>query len=130
MNEYIRRFWLTSLIVFSCGINTANAASTNVAGTNTTETNTAVTNTTIGTWLTDSIIKRYQPTIDVLTHHGWDHSNSIVMHGMEKIYYRSHDKTYLTYVAIKPITVPRKEIKQYSHGYVGVLMATSVMETY
>ncbi len=37
---------------------------------------------------------------------------------------------YQAYVAIKPITVPRPEIKQYSHGYVGVLMAASVMETY
>ena len=52
----------------------------------------------MGTWLADSIIERHQPTIDVLTHHGWDHSNSIVMHGMEKIYHRTKDKRYLNYI--------------------------------
>jgi len=37
---------------------------------------------------------------------------------------------YQGYVAIKAISVPRKETKQYSHGYVALLMASSVMETY
>ena len=43
-------------------------------------------NTSIGTELSNAIIKRYSPTIDNMTHHGWDHSNSVIIHAMEKIY--------------------------------------------
>ena len=52
----------------------------------------------VAEWLSDSIIQRYQPTIDVLTHHGWDHSNSIVMHAMAKVYLQTNNPQYLAYV--------------------------------
>ncbi len=52
----------------------------------------------IGTQVADAIIARYQPTIDVLTHHGWDHSNSIVLHGIEKIYLHNKNAQYLDYI--------------------------------
>lgn len=52
----------------------------------------------VGPWVADAIIARYQPTIDVLTHHGWDHSNSIVMHAMEKIYAKNKNSRYLDYI--------------------------------
>jgi len=83
MSKYILGLYLTSIILLSGSITTVKAKSTE---------------TPLGTRVADNIIKRYQPTIDVLTHHGWDHSNSIVMHGMEKIYYRTLDKTYLAYI--------------------------------
>lgn len=51
-----------------------------------------------GEWLANSIIKRYTPTIDAMTHHGWDHSNSAILHGIEKIYLKHHDKKYLKYI--------------------------------
>lgn len=52
----------------------------------------------VGTQVADAIIARYQPTIDVLTHHGWDHSNSIVLHGIEKIYLHNKNAQYLDYI--------------------------------
>ncbi len=51
-----------------------------------------------GEWVTDSIIKRYQPTVDIMTHHGWDHSNSVILHGIEKIYLRNRNSAYLAYI--------------------------------
>lgn len=48
--------------------------------------------------LSDAIIKRYQPTIDALSHHGWDHSNSVVLHAMEKVYQRTKNTNYLNYI--------------------------------
>ncbi|GGY81831.1 unsaturated rhamnogalacturonyl hydrolase YteR [Cellvibrio zantedeschiae] len=51
-----------------------------------------------GNWLAGSIVKRYTPTIDAMTHHGWDHSNSAILHGIEKIYLKNHDKKYLRYI--------------------------------
>lgn len=54
--------------------------------------------TPVGTRLADNIIQRYQPTINVMTHHGWDHSNSIILHGIEKIYLKTQNENYLTYI--------------------------------
>ncbi|SMF38668.1 unsaturated rhamnogalacturonyl hydrolase [Alteromonadaceae bacterium Bs31] len=52
----------------------------------------------VGTSFADAIIQRYQPTIDVVTHHGWDHSNSVVLHGMEKVYKVTGKREYLQYI--------------------------------
>ncbi len=52
----------------------------------------------VGTELSNAIIKRYGPTIDPMGGYGWDHANSAVLHGMEKIYLRTHDKAYLNYI--------------------------------
>ncbi|MDO3385453.1 glycoside hydrolase family 88 protein [Gilvimarinus sp. SDUM040013] len=52
----------------------------------------------VGVWLADAIVERHQPTIDALTHHGWDHSNSIVLHGIEKIYAQYRKPTYFRYI--------------------------------
>jgi unsaturated rhamnogalacturonyl hydrolase len=51
-----------------------------------------------GVKFSNAIIERYQPTIDVMTNKGWDHSNSIILHGMEKIYARTNNVTYLNYI--------------------------------
>jgi unsaturated rhamnogalacturonyl hydrolase len=52
----------------------------------------------VGEAVVRAIIQRYQPTIDVLTLHGWDHSNSIVLHGIEKIYEKNKNPEYLHYI--------------------------------
>lgn len=52
----------------------------------------------IGTELSEAIITRYQPTINSMTQKGWDHSNSIILHGMEKIYLKNKDPKYLEYI--------------------------------
>ena len=54
--------------------------------------------TTLGEQFAASIISRYQPTIDVMTHKGWDHSNSIILHGMEKIYEHTKNPAYIKYI--------------------------------
>ncbi len=54
--------------------------------------------TNFGIQFSDAIINRYQPTIDGLTHKGWDHSNSIILHGMEKVYSNTRNKKYLAYI--------------------------------
>ncbi|AHM63389.1 hypothetical protein D770_25730 [Flammeovirgaceae bacterium 311] len=54
--------------------------------------------TNFGEQFSNAIIIRYQPTIDELTHKGWDHSNSIILHGMEKIYLNTRNPEYLTYI--------------------------------
>lgn len=46
----------------------------------------------------DAIIERYQPSIDVMTNKGWDHSNSIILHGIEKIYTKTNNPAYLKYI--------------------------------
>ncbi|MCU4676559.1 glycoside hydrolase family 88 protein [Catenovulum sp. 2E275] len=53
---------------------------------------------TLGEDTSNAIITRYQPTIDALTHHGWDHSNSVIMHGMEKIFHNTGNQTYFKYI--------------------------------
>ena len=52
----------------------------------------------IGAELSDDIITRYQPTINTMTGKGWDHSNSIILHGIEKIYLKDKDARYLEYI--------------------------------
>ena len=54
--------------------------------------------TKVGEQFSNAIIARYQPTIDKLTNKGWDHFNSIILHGMEKIYLNNHDQKYLDYI--------------------------------
>ncbi len=61
--------------------------------------------TPVGTRLADNIIQRYQPTINVMTHHGWDHSNSIILHGIEKIYLKTQNENYLTYIKSTLMTI-------------------------
>lgn len=54
-----------------------------------------------GTWsykFADAILRRYTPTVDALTHKGWEYSNSIVLHGIEKVYINTRDTTYLNYI--------------------------------
>jgi unsaturated rhamnogalacturonyl hydrolase len=54
------------------------------------------------TWserFSDTIIKRYQPTINTMTNKGWEYSNSIVLLGMEKVYEQDPTKSaYLNYI--------------------------------
>lgn len=50
-----------------------------------------------GVKFSNAIVERYKPTIDVMTYKGWDHSNSIILHGMEKIYAKTEDPAYLDY---------------------------------
>jgi unsaturated rhamnogalacturonyl hydrolase len=54
--------------------------------------------TNLGIQFSDAIIARYQPTIDALNHKGLDHTNSIVLHGMEKIYLKTKKPEYLSYI--------------------------------
>ncbi|MES2429774.1 MAG: glycoside hydrolase family 88 protein [Bacteroidota bacterium] len=53
---------------------------------------------TWGVKFSDAIKTRYQPTINNMTNKGWEYSNSIVLHGMEKIYEYTRDTTYINYV--------------------------------
>lgn len=53
---------------------------------------------TWGEQFSETIINRYQPTINTMTDKGWDHSNSIILHGMEKIYQQTNNDTYLAYI--------------------------------
>ncbi len=52
----------------------------------------------IGTQTGDWLIKRYQPTINSLTNHGWDHSNSVILHGLDKVYSNTGNQDYLHYI--------------------------------
>ena len=58
--------------------------------------------TSANTWserFSDTIIKRYQPTINTMTNKGWEYSNSIVLLGMEKVYEQDPTKSaYLNYI--------------------------------
>lgn len=54
--------------------------------------------TSVGVSVSNAIIARYQPTIDAMTHHGWDHSNTAILHGIEKIYRHQPDQKYLAYI--------------------------------
>ncbi len=51
-----------------------------------------------GTAFSDAIISRYQPTINTMTNKDWDHSNSIILHAMEKVYTKTQNKEYLKYI--------------------------------
>ncbi len=53
------------------------------------------------TWsvkFSDAIISRYQPTINAMTNKGWEYSNGIILHGMEKVYRWTNDADYLNYI--------------------------------
>lgn len=52
----------------------------------------------VGVALSNAIVQRHTPTIDSMGGYGWDHTNSAVLHGMEKIYLRTGDKAYLAYI--------------------------------
>jgi unsaturated rhamnogalacturonyl hydrolase len=46
----------------------------------------------------DAIMARHPGTIDDMTKKGWEYSNSIVLHGIEKVYYATGEDKYLNYV--------------------------------
>jgi unsaturated rhamnogalacturonyl hydrolase len=48
----------------------------------------------------NAILERYKPTVNVLTNKGWEYSNSIVLHGIEKVFDNSRDSNYLKYIKI------------------------------
>lgn len=53
------------------------------------------------TWavkFSDAIVSRYQPNINKMTGKGWEYSNSIILHGMEKVYANVPNATYLNYI--------------------------------
>lgn len=54
--------------------------------------------TTLAVKFSNAIISRYQPTINTMTGKGWEYSNSIILHGMEKVYNNVQDATYLNYI--------------------------------
>lgn len=59
---------------------------------------TAYSNKNLGTEICDTLLLRYQPTINTMTKKGWDHSNSAILHGMEKVYQNNPNKAYLNYI--------------------------------
>jgi unsaturated rhamnogalacturonyl hydrolase len=53
------------------------------------------------TWsvkFSNAMINRYTPTINALTAKGWEYSNSIILHGMEKVYNKVNNPAYLNYI--------------------------------
>jgi unsaturated rhamnogalacturonyl hydrolase len=54
------------------------------------------------TWsvkFSNAMVARYQPNINNLTSKGWEYSNTIITHGMEKVYNQVTDSTkYLNYI--------------------------------
>lgn len=53
------------------------------------------------TWavkFSDAIKTRYTPTINNMTGKGWEYSNTIITHGMEKVYNWVNDASYLAYI--------------------------------
>ena len=53
------------------------------------------------TWsvkFSNAILSRYTPTINALTFKGWEYSNGIVLHGIEKVYNNTRDSNYLKYI--------------------------------
>lgn len=61
---------------------------------------------TWGVKFSDDISASYTPTINTMTNKGWEYSNGIVLHGMEKIYNHTRTTSYINY------------IKQYVDSYV------------
>lgn len=55
-------------------------------------------NENVGIAISDALIQRYQPTINTMTKKGWDHSNSAILHGMEKVYANHPNPKYLAYI--------------------------------
>ncbi|MFL5740229.1 MAG: glycoside hydrolase family 105 protein [Flavisolibacter sp.] len=57
--------------------------------------------TAASTWsvkFANAMISRYQPTINAMTSKGWEYSNSIILHGMQKVYEQNPDVNYLNYI--------------------------------
>jgi unsaturated rhamnogalacturonyl hydrolase len=53
------------------------------------------------TWsvkFSDAIVSRYTPTINAMTGKGWEYSNTIILHGMEKVYNCVNNASYLNYI--------------------------------
>lgn len=53
------------------------------------------------TWsvkFSDAIKTRYTPTINNMTGKGWEYSNTIITHGMEKVYNWVNDASYFNYI--------------------------------
>ena len=53
------------------------------------------------TWsvkFSNAILSRYTPTVDVMTNKGWEYSNSIMLHGIEKVNNWVNDTNYLNYI--------------------------------
>jgi len=54
-----------------------------------------------GTWsvkFSDAIISRWPTTINSMTGKGWEYSNTIITHGIEKVYNNINTPAYLTYI--------------------------------
>lgn len=58
----------------------------------------AISQTTWGVQFSDAIISRYSPTINTMTSKGWEYSNTIILHGMEKIYNKTNNVAYRNYI--------------------------------
>src|SRR4051812_6924787 len=57
--------------------------------------------TAANTWsvkFSDAIISRWPTTINAMTSKGWEYSNSIILHGMEKVYGDTPNIAYLNYI--------------------------------
>ena len=53
------------------------------------------------TWsvkFSNAIVSRYTPTINAMTSKGWEYSNTIILHGMEKVYNQVTTAAYLNYI--------------------------------
>jgi unsaturated rhamnogalacturonyl hydrolase len=53
------------------------------------------------TWsvrFSDTIMRRYTPNINAMTSKSWEYSNTIILHGMEKVYNWTGDAAYLSYI--------------------------------
>ena len=56
-------------------------------------------NDTWGVKFSNALIYRYQPTVNALTNKGWEYSNTIMTHGMEKVFKQVPDSAkYLNYI--------------------------------
>jgi len=75
-------------------------------------------NSTLGVTISNALIKRYSPTIDAMGHHGWDHSNSAILHGMEKIYNNTHIKNLVSVkVNLDPTLLSQKKLAHLDFFY-------------
>lgn len=64
------------------------------------------------TWsvkFSDAIISRYTPTINAMTSKGWEYSNTIILHGIEKVYNNLPAASYTSYL---------NYIKAYADAYI------------
>ena len=53
---------------------------------------------TLSVKFSNAIIARYSPTINNMTGKGWEYSNTIITHGMEKVYNNVPTAAYLNYI--------------------------------